>query len=297
MKYFLDSDTLFLRGSFTAASTGPGGGLSRVSTIFNHTVPPAWDHDHPEREVETITARAGFSGDAFGLFTSVPMRNLCILQYDFITAFVTASVPAEAGSRNAARHTINIIVHSAEGLAHGALLETIMTATGAKAEALRSAGYAITGTITDAIVVACEGPAVHTYAGSATPAGSRVQACVRKGVEEALRRNSGEVQRGRPSLFIMSRFGGGHWVEWMPEGCQYYPCHMPGQRCDFCYCPFYPCRDELLGQWVEGSQGDLVWNCARCTLLHEPETADYLEKNPEASLDELKRRQKCSGKR
>ncbi|MDD1719319.1 MAG: cysteine-rich small domain-containing protein, partial [Methanoregulaceae archaeon] len=83
-------------------------------------------------------------------------------------------------------------------------------------------------------------------------------------------------------------FGGEHWVEWNPEGCPYYPCHFEGQRCDYCYCPFYPCREEDLGQWVEGSGGGQVWNCSRCTLLHEPEVASYLKRNPEAALGELR---------
>jgi len=74
----------------------------------------------------------------------------------------------------------------------------------------------------------------------------------------------------------------------VPETCPYYPCHFEGQACDFCYCPLYPCRDEGLGEWVESANGGKVWNCAECTLLHEPETAAYLKKYPSAGLDELK---------
>ena len=75
----------------------------------------------------------------------------------------------------------------------------------------------------------------------------------------------------------------------MKEGCPYYPCHFPGQRCDYCYCPCYPCADEELGEWVESSNGDRVWGCAGCTLLHVPAIADYVKRNPEATLAELKR--------
>jgi adenosylcobinamide hydrolase len=78
-------------------------------------------------------------------------------------------------------------------------------------------------------------------------------------------------------------------VEWSPGGCPYYPCHFEGQRCDFCYCPLYPCQDPSLGQWVESRNGGRVWNCAGCTLLHTPEVAEYLKKHPEAGLRELKR--------
>jgi adenosylcobinamide hydrolase len=295
MRYYIDHDTLFIRGNFIAASTGMNGGIRRVSTLFNHTIGPEWDHDHPGKEAERVAAQAGLCGDFFGLFTTVPMGNLCVLQYDFITVFVTASLATAAVSR-AVFQTINIIVCSGEGMSEGALLETIMTTTEAKVEALLAAGHTPNGTSADGVVVACEGPVCHTSAGVASSAGSRIRTGVLKGVEEALRRSSGKVSCNRPSFFVQSRFGGGHWVEWVPEGCPYYPCHEEGQRCDFCYCPFYPCKDDRLGQWVEGSQGGQVWNCARCTLLHEPEVADYLIKNPEASREELIRKQKCRGK-
>jgi adenosylcobinamide hydrolase len=109
------------------------------------------------------------------------------------------------------------------------------------------------------------------------------------GIPAAFARTTGTAGSKRPAFYIFSRFKGDHWVEWAPDGCPYYPCHFPGQRCDFCYCPFYPCGNEHLGQWSDSTNGSRVWNCSRCTLLHEPEIADYLNKNPEASQRELER--------
>lgn len=297
MNYFLRSDTLFLRGSFTAASTGVNGGLGHVTTLFNHTVPADWNTSDPGRYGANILAKYGFSCDAYGLFTAVPMKNLCIVQYDRITVFVTAGLPPASGSACPAPHTINIIVYCAEGLSHGALLEAIMEATEAKVEALREAGSAITGTVSDAVITCSEGPVIHSFAGAATPVGQRIRKTVKKGVMEALARNT-STHAERHAFYILSRFGGKeHWVEWVPENCPYFPCHMPGQRCDFCYCPLYPCGDETLGQWAEGSNGTKVWNCSGCTLVHVPEIADYLNENPEASLEELKHRRDCTGSR
>ena len=124
-------------------------------------------------------------------------------------------------------------------------------------------------------------------AGRNTEPGRRIREAVMHGIPEALRQRAKNGGHDRPSFFIFSRFKGEHWVEWTPENCPYFPCHFPGQRCDFCYCPFYPCHDEDLGQWVESSNGKKVWNCARCTLLHEPAVADYLKQFPGASLKEL----------
>jgi adenosylcobinamide hydrolase len=289
MRYYLENNTLFIRGRFTAASTGISGGIRQVSTILNCTVPSGFDHGDPVRYLDRVISHSGMGPDYFGLMTAVEMRHLCVLKYDFVTVFLTAGV---TGRTPAGPDTINIIVHSAQGMTDGAMLGGIITVTGAKAQALRNMGFGFAGTATDAVVIAHEGEVTHTYAGPVTGLGLRISAAVLQGIPEALKRHEGEVVRTAPSLFVYSRYGGEHWVEWEPGSCRYYPCHFPGQRCDFCYCPFYPCLDEELGQWVTGSHNGRVWNCSSCTLLHEPPVAGYLIENPEASLKELKSRKK-----
>ncbi len=287
MRYFVRGDTLFLRGTFRCASTGVNGGIADVSTIISHTVPGDYANCNPARDIELIAASAGTGTDFFGFLTTVRMQDLCILQYDFITVFLTAGT---AGPGENPNQGITIIVHSDEGLSDGALLGSIITATEAKAGALREMGLGITGTAADAVGIACEGAPAHPSAGPATAAGKRIYESVKFGVPEALKRHTGQITRERPSFFVYSRFGGGHWVEWQPAGCPYYPCHFEGQSCEYCYCPFYPCRDRSLGQWVESSSmNGPVWNCSGCTLLHDPAVAEYLRRNPEATLDELKR--------
>lgn len=286
MRYYLESDTLFVRGAFRAASTGISGGIRSVSTLFNHSVPPDWSHAEPAKEIELIAATAGIGKEVFGLLTAVPMQNLCVLQYDFITIFVTAGIRQEQDGGEHGAGTVNIIVYSSEGLADSALLEAIMVATEAKTEAMIALGR-VSGTPTDAVIAACEGTVKHRYAGRITEPGRRVRDAVLKGVPEALRRYEHLTPAAGPAFFIYSRFQGEHWVDWSPHNCAYYPCHFPGQRCDFCYCPFYPCKNEDLGEWSESSVNGKVWNCSRCTLLHEPSVADYLNRYPEASLKEL----------
>ncbi|MDD1694542.1 MAG: adenosylcobinamide amidohydrolase [Methanoregula sp.] len=284
MRYFLNADTLFIRGSFRAASTGIAGGIRSVDTLLNHTIPTGWHHDSPEKELELVAAAAGIGPDIFGLLTAVPVQQACVLQYDFITVFITAGIrrepPATAG-------TINIIVTSSEGMEDAALLEAIMVATEAKAEALIGLDLPATGTPTDAVIAASEGEIRHRYAGRITEAGLRVREAVLHGIPQALGRHDVDVKPDHPAFFIYSRLQGGHWIEWSPHECRYYPCHFRGQSCDFCYCPFYPCKDERLGQWVDSTNGGKVWNCASCTLLHEPEVADYYKKFPLASRQEL----------
>jgi len=288
MRYFTDNNTLFIRETFRAASTGINGGIRTVSTLFNHTVPSGWDHTEPGKELERVAAGAGLAPAFFGLLTAVPVQQCCVLQYDFVTVFITAGIRREPPESR----TINIIITSSEGMEDAALLETIMVATEAKAESLAALGLPLTGTPTDAVITACESEVKHRYAGRITEVGRRVRGAVLHGIPQAIQRHDSEVQDHQPSFFVFSRIKGEHWVEWTPHNCPYYPCHFEGQNCDFCYCPFYPCSDENLGQWSAGSNGNKVWNCAGCTLLHEPEIASYLKKFPLALLAEIKAKHK-----
>ena len=286
MRYYTESDTLFVRGSFRAASTGVNGGIRSVSTLLNHTLRPDSDAANAEKELEITTAGAGVGGDYFGLLTTVPASQACVLQYDFITVFITAGIrreePGRAGS-------VNIIVTSSEGMSDGALLETIMVATEAKSEALLALDLPLTGTPADTVMAACEGEERHYSAGRLTEAGKRVREAVLHGIPVALTRHDAGITVNRLAFFIFSRIKGEHWIAWSPRDCPYYPCHFKGQSCDFCYCPFYPCKDESLGQWASGSNGRRVWNCAGCKLLHMQKIAGYLKKYPGASLGELVR--------
>ena len=285
MRYYLEGPTLYIRGSFRAARTGLYGGIRTVATLFNHTVSSGWHHEDPRKELDLVTTAAGIDLEAFGLLTTVPVQQACVLQYDCVTVFITAGIrrepPETAGS-------ITIIVTSTEGMEDAALLETIMVATEAKAEALAGLGLPLTGTPGDAVIAASEGAARHRSAGRATEIGRRVRDAVLYGIPVAIGRHDAGVQFSRFAFFAYSRFEGGHWVEWTPgQECPYYPCHFKGQACDFCYCPFYPCKDESLGQWVESAHGGRIWNCASCTMIHEPAVASYYRKFPGASRQEL----------
>ncbi|MDY0266316.1 MAG: aminotransferase class I/II-fold pyridoxal phosphate-dependent enzyme [Methanimicrococcus sp.] len=63
------------------------------------------------------------------------------------------------------------------------------------------------------------------------------------------------------------------------ETCEYYPCHFEGQDCTFCYCPFYPCKDERTGgKYIQSSKGGQVWSCVDCYIPHcQPVVGKMLE--------------------
>jgi len=286
MRYYQKSASLFIRGSFRAASTGILGGLRSVSTLLIHTLPLPAGPEETGKTLDRIIAAEGLEQQYFGHSTAVPVHQACILQYDMVTVFITAGIrrepPATAGS-------ITITVCCTEGFSDAALLEAIMVASEAKAEALRGMDLPLTGTAADAVITASEGEEKHVAAGRTTEVGRRIREAVLYGLPEAVRCHDAGVVSDSPAFFIFSRLKEGHWIEWTKKNCPYYPCHFEGQSCDFCYCPFYPCRDETLGQWVKGSGGGRVWNCAGCRLIHEPGVAAYLHKFPGASREELMR--------
>ncbi len=291
MRYYLRSSSLIVRGKFRACSSGPRGGIRECTTLINHQVPPHFSSD-PHREIESVCLALGLSYDkTAGLLTAVDMHTLCILSWENLTVFVTAGVthPDPKGFGEMVPEnspgTINIIVVT-ENFHDQALVDAIITVTEAKSLALLDTGHECMGTITDAVLIATEGAGEIRYAGSGTEIGQRMHETVYVGVREALARQIGSHKK--PSFFIRSGIGGHHWVLWEKGHCPYYPCHGEGQRCDFCYCPLYPCGDIALGDWVQKSGKKPVWACTRCVLNHHPVVTQHLLRNPEASLLELK---------
>lgn len=195
------------------------------------------------------------------------IRNLCILQYDYITVFAAMDQP----------DTITLVITSDEGLSDEALEEAAKTAE----RALGSAN------LTALITIASEGAVKHTAAGEDTETGSRICSGIVKSREVAAK----EKEVNRPSYFIYSRYENTGWFEWKKEGCPYYPCHgIDGQVCDFCYCPFYPCEDESCGEWLASttSRTGRLWACSNCLLNHDPKRAAYLKQHPDCTFEEFK---------
>ncbi len=61
--------------------------------------------------------------------------------------------------------------------------------------------------------------------------------------------------------------------------CEYYPCHIEGQDCTFCFCPFYPCGDVRTGgELLRRATGGTVWSCAKCSIIHRGDIADEVLK-------------------
>lgn len=293
MRYYLRSSSLVIRGSFRALSSGHDGGIRNCTTLLNHQVKPGFS-ESPDFLIENLVMSLGLlKKDSVCLLTAVSMSNLCILSIDPVTVFITAGIthPDQVSSlsdnKNPEPGTINIIVITRDFSDQG-LVDAVITATEAKVLGLRESGHSFAGTLTDAVIVASEDPGSVRYAGSATDVGKKIHEAVFFGVQEALKKPTTSDGHTKPSFFIWSSIGGNHWMLWEKNNCPYYPCHFPGQCCDFCYCPLYPCGDTSLGDWIEKPGKNPIWGCTRCILNHSPQVTRHLLRNPEASLSELK---------
>ncbi|MGA3197886.1 MAG: adenosylcobinamide amidohydrolase [Halobacteriota archaeon] len=129
------------------------------------------------------------NGSCVALLTAFEMKNLQTLSDACITTFITAGLtnPSSFG-------TINIILVSSAKLREGAMPGAIITATESKTRALLDYGLNLTGTTTDAVVIAyenCGESEPILYSGLATRFGKRVTKLVRIGVKDSLKTHYG----------------------------------------------------------------------------------------------------------
>jgi len=257
MRYYTKEGALLLRGLAFAAGTGLSPGGEVCHSIVFAPVPPTCPG---MPAVPLAAARAGLDGaTTAGLATRVGVEHAVVTQYDGAMAFALA-----------------------DGDAVLLVAWTPASISSDDVEPLLAAIKEACPVPPSALLLAWDGREGAVRAGPLREAAAAA-------VAEARDRADSPPGAG-PAFFIYSRFGGGHWVGWTPEACPYYPCHhREGQRCEYCYCPLYPCGDTSLGEEVASSSAGAVWNCSSCTLLHEPAVADHLARNPMATLAELKR--------
>ncbi|MPM72532.1 hypothetical protein SDC9_119508 [bioreactor metagenome] len=195
MQYYVKDGTLIIQGDFEAVSTGLNGGRARVNYLFNKQVPRTFNPSSPQEFIKEEAMKLSIEKTYFGLLTAVNMEYLQIIEYEYLTAFITAGV-SNGSEFRAKIGTINVILVSKARLSETALLGAIITATEAKGLALLEKGYTFLGTNTDAVIVAYETDSIPgskdeskqeiPYAGSSTEFGKKITETVIKGVKAGL---------------------------------------------------------------------------------------------------------------
>lgn len=205
------------------------GGLVRARYIMNHQVqanpaaapatPPKRTWTDPAKYLTQVAGDLGVCGEAVGLMTAVPMKQLVTLREGadnlwvegFITVGVTNAVRAGDPVKPAKElpcakpGTINIILVTNARLSDSAMVGAVQVLTESKTAALFAAGVptwtgrqGATGTGTDAVVIACgagrNGLSLR-YSGTHTKVGELIGRLVMRGVGEGLKRSERWLKR------------------------------------------------------------------------------------------------------
>jgi adenosylcobinamide hydrolase len=154
-----------------------GGGFASPNWVLNMTVDPNYSRFDPDAHIAEVAQILNLEGTGIGLLTAVDVRTHT--NHDCEGASVCATVgvrrstwahdPTEPlpksiplGANTAMPPgTINLICYVHERLSDAALVNTIVTITEAKTQALADRHIAGTGTASDTVTVLCPEHVVH----------------------------------------------------------------------------------------------------------------------------------------
>jgi adenosylcobinamide amidohydrolase len=175
-------------------STGVlGGGLGPREWVLNAQVPAAYARTDPAEHLRELARGLHLTGPGIGLLTAAQVTGLVQRQDEGVHAAATVGlrVPTWAAAPPGRPDpelagTINVIVAVPVPLTDAAFVNAVVTATEAKSQAVLDAGFAGTGTATDAICVAAP---VHAhdreeeFAGPRSVWGARIARAVHAAVQ------------------------------------------------------------------------------------------------------------------
>jgi iron complex transport system ATP-binding protein len=203
------------RGTLIVSSVQPlrvlgsavlGGELRQVRYIVNHSVDKDYSCNDPEQDLRQVIKGMELGPDVIGMMTAVKIEDTVLsvgtLRDLTVAAICTAGVgnpgvaglPGRKSQSSYQPGTINIIMLIDGDLSPAAMVNAVITATEAKVRALYNAkvssaeGELVTGTTTDAIVVACTGRGnLMRYAGTATNLGFLIGKTVHQAVLQGVK--------------------------------------------------------------------------------------------------------------
>ncbi len=173
-----------------ALSSAPyGGGWGERHWILAAQVADGYHRTDPADHLAALARDLGLDGPGIGMLTAVDVRLVTASREDGVAAAATVGVthPSWAAAADAAPAagspggTVNIVAVLDRRLSRAALVNAVMTVTEAKSQALWEAGFAGTGTPSDAVAVLCapSGPA-EAFGGPRSRYGSRLARAVHR---------------------------------------------------------------------------------------------------------------------
>lgn len=178
-------------GSRAVSTAVVGGGIGPCGWVLNAEV----DHDYhrdPVEHVAELVAELGLTGRGAGMLTAADVLRRVVASDEGVDCTTTvglshpvfAAAPDEAASLVG---TINTYCWVPVPLEDAALVNLVVTATEAKAQALAECGVPGTGTASDAVVIACpEGPG-EQFGGPRSTWGARLARAVHAATADGTR--------------------------------------------------------------------------------------------------------------
>jgi adenosylcobinamide amidohydrolase len=185
----------FPRPLLAVSSAPVGGGIGVRHWVLDAEVPRHYDRHDLHAHVAELAAACGCRGPGVGMLTAASVAAWRAAGDGGVEVAATVGVsrPTWAagpdGTHGSWRPgTINVVAHVPVRLTPAALVNAVMTASEAKAQALLEAGVPGTGTASDALCITCPpgGPA-EPFAGPRSPWGARLARAVHAAVGAGLR--------------------------------------------------------------------------------------------------------------
>lgn len=171
------------------ASAPHGGGLGVRRWVLNAEVPASYGRRDPDRHLARLGVSLGLAGRGVGMLTAAEVRAFTTGTDGGVEAVATVGLThpilaaAPDDQQGPPAGTINILVVVPTCLGDAALVNAVATATEAKTQALRDAGFAATGTATDAVCIACpEAGPPAAFGGPRSVWGARIARAVHRAV-------------------------------------------------------------------------------------------------------------------
>ena len=176
------------------ASSTLGGGLGPARWVIDVEVHDSYDRTDPAAHLADVATELGLDGAGVGLMTAAPVATWTRGTDEGVVVDGTVGVtrPTWAADLDGSHadwrpDTINLVVQVPHRLSESALVNAVVTATEAKAQALFERGVPGTGTASDAICVVCplDGPE-EPFAGPRSLWGARIARATRRCVAAGL---------------------------------------------------------------------------------------------------------------
>lgn len=168
-----------------------GGGIGERSWVVNAEVPLDYGRADPDQHLTEIAGQLDLTGAGVGLLTAARVHGVVSSQDGGVTCDATVGllVPTWAASDGDddgtwMAGTINLVCRLPAPLCDAALVNAVLTATEAKAQALFESGVPGSGTASDAVLITCPPGGTETFCGPRSVWGARLARAVRAAVAE-----------------------------------------------------------------------------------------------------------------